>query len=111
MTNGGRQRGSCAACSLQGAGESSRPNEEGYVQLELSPTVTGPRRRTEDPLEPGTEVRIKGEQGTFTYRYATVSRAGMVSLHLMGTHGFRAVRPEQVVAVRKRRRGGDGGAR
>lgn len=73
------------------------------MQLELGPTVTGPRRRTEDPLEPGTEVRIKGEQGTFTYRYATVSRAGMVSLHLLGEHGSRAVRPEQVVPVRKRR--------
>ena len=79
------------------------PPDGGYMQLELRPTVTGPRKRTEDHLEPGTEVRIRGEQGTFIYRYATVSRAGMVSLHLMGAHGFRAVRPEQVVPVRKRR--------
>ena len=52
--------------------------------------------RTSDPYERDTELHIKGEQGTYKYRYATVSKAGMVSLHLVGDHGWRAVRPEKV---------------
>ena len=60
--------------------------------------------RTTDPYERDTELRIKGEQGTYKYRYATVSKAGMVSLHMVGAHGFRAARPEVVKAVHKRGR-------
>lgn len=73
-----------------------------YVQLKLDPTITGPGMRTEDYYEPGTELRIEGQRGTFIYRYATVSRAGSVSLHLVRDGGFRAVRPDQVIPVRKR---------
>jgi hypothetical protein len=73
-----------------------------YVQLELDPTITGPGMRTEDPYEPGTELKVKGERGTFTYRYASISRSGLVSLHLVGDHTFRAVRPDQVTLARRR---------
>jgi hypothetical protein len=60
--------------------------------------------RTEDLYEPGTQLKIKGERGIFTYRYARISSAGQVSLHLVGDHTFRAVRPDQVTPLRKRRR-------
>ena len=73
-----------------------------FEQLELDATITGPRMRTEDLYEPGTELKIKGERGTFTYRYASISRSGLVSLHLVGDHTFRAVRPDQVTPVRRR---------
>ncbi len=76
-----------------------------FEQLSLGPTVTGPRHRTEDPYEPGTKLMIKGERGIYTYRHATISRAGLVSLHLVGEDGYRAVRPEQVVPVKKPRGG------
>jgi len=74
-----------------------------FEQLSLEPTVTGPRRRTEDLYEPGTVLVIKGERGTYVYRYASISSAGHVSLHLVGEQGHRAVRPDQVVPVRKPR--------
>jgi hypothetical protein len=73
-----------------------------FVQLELDPTITGPGMRTEDLYEPGTRLKVKGERGTFTYRYASISRSGLVSLHLVGDHTFRAVRPDQVTLVRGR---------
>jgi len=76
-----------------------------FIQLALDATVTGPGMRSEDPYEPGTELKIKGERGVFTYRHASVSRDGLVSLHLVGDHTFRAVRPEQVSLARKGRRG------
>ncbi|MGI5939863.1 MAG: hypothetical protein ACOX8V_04120 [Thermoleophilia bacterium] len=75
--------------------------DDEYEQLTLDPTVTGPGMRTADPYEPGTKLKIRGERGTFIYRYATISRAGLVSLHLVGNHMFRAVRPEQVILVNK----------
>ena len=75
----------------------------GFVQLRLSPTITGPGRRTEDLFEPGTKLRIEGQRGAFVYRYATVSRAGLVSLHLTQDGVCRAVRPEQVTPVRRAR--------
>ena len=56
--------------------------------------------RTEDPYEPGTRLKIKGQRGIFAYRYATVSQAGLVSLHLVGEGSSRAVRPEQVLLVK-----------
>ena len=59
--------------------------------------------RTEDHYERGAKLKIKGERGVFTYRYASISKAGLVSLHLTGEGGSRAVRPDQVVAVRRRR--------
>jgi hypothetical protein len=74
------------------------------VQLELDATITGPGMRTEDLYEPGTQLKVKGERGTFTYRYASISRNGLVSLHLVGDHTFRAVRPDQVTLWRKRGR-------
>lgn len=75
--------------------------ETEYVQLTLNATLAGPGRRTEDPYEPGTEVRIKGERGIFIYRHASISRTGSVSLHLMGEHTYRAVRPDQVAPAKK----------
>jgi hypothetical protein len=81
-----------------------RPAPTEFVQLTLDATITGPRMRTEDHYEPGTELRVKGERGTFTYKYASISRDGLVSLHLLGDHAFRAVRPDQVALVRKSRR-------
>lgn len=74
-----------------------------FEQLSLDPTVTGPGQRTEDPYEPGTKLKIDGQRGVFVYRYATVSKAGLVSLHLSQEGVFRAVRPDQVALVKKRR--------
>jgi hypothetical protein len=74
-----------------------------FEQLALDATITGPGMRTEDPYEPGTKLKIKGERGSFEYKYASLSRAGLVSLHLVGDRGSRAVRPDQVVLVRKTR--------
>ena len=76
---------------------------ETYEQLTLAPTVVGPGPRTEDPYEPGTELKIKGQRGLFTYRYASVSRSGLVSLHLAQDGVYRAVRPDQVTLARKPR--------
>jgi hypothetical protein len=74
-----------------------------FEQLALGATLTGQGSRTEDHYERGAKLKIKGERGVFTYRHASVSRAGSVSLHLQGTDGARAVRPDQVIPVRKRR--------
>ena len=76
---------------------------EKFEQLSLEPTITGPGQRTEDPFEPGTKVKVEGQRGVFVYRYATVSKAGLVSLHLTQDGAFRAVRPDQVTMVRKPR--------
>jgi hypothetical protein len=73
-----------------------------FEQLAFDPTITGPGTRTEDPYEPGTKLKIDGQRGTFVYRYATVSRAGLVSLHLTRDGVFRAVRPDQVTLLKKR---------
>ncbi len=59
--------------------------------------------RTEDFYEPGTKLKIEGQRGVFTYRYASVSQAGLVSLHLTRDGASRAVRPDQVTMVRKTR--------
>ena len=80
--------------------DDTRHAPRGFVQLRLEATIVGPGMRTEDPYEPGTRLKIKGQRGTFTYRYATVSQAGLVSLHLVGEGSSRAVRPEQVVPVK-----------
>ncbi len=80
------------------------PIESEFVQLTLEGTIIGQGMQTEDLYEPGTELRIKGERGTFIYRHATISRSGLVSLHLRRDHTFRAVRPEQVILARKGRR-------
>jgi hypothetical protein len=74
-----------------------------FEQLSLDPTITGPGQRTEDPFEPGTRVKVEGQRGVFVYRYATVSKAGLVSLHLTQNGAFRAVRPELVSMVKKPR--------
>jgi hypothetical protein len=74
-----------------------------FEQLTLAATVTGPGMRTEDHYERGARVKIRGQRGLFTYRYASVSQAGQVSLHLAGEDGCRAVRPDQVLPVRKAR--------
>jgi hypothetical protein len=74
-----------------------------FEQLRLGPTVTGPGTRTEDAYEPGTKLKIEGQRGIFVYRYATVSRAGLVSLHVSQEGVFRAVRPDQVTMVRRSR--------
>jgi len=73
------------------------------VQLTLDATITGPGKRTEDLYEPGTKLKIEGQRGIFTYRYASVSQAGLVSLHLTRDGVSRAVRPEQVSMVRRTR--------
>lgn len=74
-----------------------------FEQLELAATITGPGMRTADHYEPGARLKIKGERGVFTYKHASVSSAGLVSLHLVGEGGSRAVRPDQVTPVKKRR--------
>jgi hypothetical protein len=76
---------------------------QGFEQLTLGATVTGPGKRTEDHYERGAKLKIKGERGIFTYRHASVSQAGLVSLHLLSPDGCRAVRPDQVIPVRKKR--------
>jgi hypothetical protein len=73
------------------------------VQLTLDATITGPSMRTEDFYEPGTKLKIEGQRGVFTYRHASVSRAGLVSLHLTRDGVSRAVRPDQVTVVKKAR--------
>jgi hypothetical protein len=82
----------------------AQPDDQEFQQLSLGATVTGPGKRTEDLYERGTKLKIKGERGVYTYRHASVSKAGLVSLHLLGTDGSRAVRPDQVMPVRKKRR-------
>jgi hypothetical protein len=57
--------------------------------------------RTEDPYEPGTKLRVEGQRGVFVYKYATLSRAGFVSLHLTKDGVFRAVRPDQVTPLKR----------
>lgn len=75
-----------------------------FEQLELAATITGPGMRTADRYEPGAKLKIKGERGVFAYKHASVSSAGLVSLHLVGEGGgSRAVRPDQVTPVKKRR--------
>ncbi len=85
------------------ADEESPTPQQAFEQLKLGATVTGPGMRTDDHYEPGAVLKIKGERGVYTYKRATVSKAGLVSLHLTGEGGSRAVRPDQVVPVRKRR--------
>jgi hypothetical protein len=63
--------------------------------------VTRMGKRAEDTFEPGTMLRISGETGTLKYHHSTVSSTGMVSLHLVGEHGWRAVRLENVRPVKK----------
>jgi hypothetical protein len=74
-----------------------------FVQLTFDATVTGPGKRTEDLYEPGTKLKLEGQRGIFVYRYATVSQAGLVSLHLNQEGVFRAVRPDQVAPLKKPR--------
>jgi hypothetical protein len=81
-----------------------RPVPQEFEQLSLDATVIGPGMRTEDPYEPGTRLKVEGERGVFIYKCASVSQAGLVSLHLMQDGMFRAVRPEQVTSVKKVRR-------
>ena len=79
-----------------------RPTRQEFEQLKLDPTIIGPGMRTEDPYEPGTKLKIEGQRGIFRYRYATLSKAGLVSLHLTQDGVSRAVRPDQVTPVRRR---------
>lgn len=85
------------------AEDASTPDSSPFEQLALGATVTGPGMRTEDHYERGARLKIKGERGVFVYKHASVSREGLVSLHLMGADGARAVRPERVAPIRKRR--------
>ena len=87
-----------------GAGKDAADAEQEFQQLTLDATVIGPGMRTEDPYEPGTRVKVEGERGVFIYRYATVSQAGLVSLHLLQDGMSRAVRPDMVTLVKKSRR-------
>ncbi len=82
----------------------SRPAPDAFEQLTLDATVIGPGSRTEDPYEPGTKLKVDGERGVFVYKCASVSHAGLVSLHLVQDGMFRAVRPEQVSLAKKTRR-------
>ena len=72
-----------------------------FEQLTLDATIVAPGRRTEDPYEPGTKLKVKGQRGVFMYKYASVSQAGLVSLHVAQEGVSRAVRPDQVTLVRK----------
>ena len=81
----------------------AKPQPQTFEQLALRATVTGPGMRTEDHYERGAKLRIRGERGVFTYKHASLSKAGLVSLHLVGEGVSRAVRPDQVIPVRKRR--------
>jgi hypothetical protein len=83
--------------------EDARLALQGFEQLTLGATTVGSGARTEDHYERGAKLKIKGERGVFTYRHASVSQAGLVSLHLLGPDGCRAVRPDQVTPVRKPR--------
>ena len=71
------------------------------MQLQLAVTRMG--MKAQDAFEPGTELKIIGETGILKYHHSTVSSTGMVSLHLVGERGWRAVRPERVRLVRKKR--------
>ncbi len=82
----------------------SRPAPEEFEQLTLDATLIGQGSRTEDPYEPGTKLKVDGERGVFVYRSASVSQAGLVSLHLIQNGMFRAVRPDQVSLAKKPRR-------
>jgi hypothetical protein len=79
------------------------PGTQSFRQLALPATTTGPGTRTADIYEPGTRLKVEGLRGAFVYRYATVSRAGLVSLHLTQDGVFRAVRPDQVSLIKKPR--------
>jgi hypothetical protein len=81
----------------------ARPAPEPFEQLSLDATTVGPGRRTADPYEPGTKLKIDGQRGVFVYRYATISKAGLVSLHLSQEGVSKMVRPDQVTMVKKRR--------
>jgi hypothetical protein len=85
------------------ADDTRHPAQE-FEQLTLDPTITGPGMRTEDPYEPGTKLKVEGERGIFIYKHASVSQAGLVSLHLVQEGMSRAVRPDQVSLVKKVRR-------
>ena len=79
-----------------------QPASPEFEQLRLDPTIIGPGMRSEDPYEPGARLKIEGQRGTFIYRYATLSKAGLVSLHLTQDGVARAVRPDQVAPLKKR---------
>jgi hypothetical protein len=79
-------------------------HDEQFEQLTLDATIIGPGMRSEDPYEPGTRVKVEGERGVFIYKCASISQAGLVSLHLIQDGMFRAVRPELVSPVKKVRR-------
>jgi hypothetical protein len=93
--------GSSPGADPRPAAPSRAPQE--FVQLTLDPTITGPGMRTEDPYEPGTKLKIEGQRGVFTYKYASVSQAGLVSLHLARNGMSRAVRPDLVSLANKGR--------
>ncbi len=78
------------------------PAADSFEQLSLDSTVVGPGMRSEDHYERGDRLKIKGERGVFIYKHASISRSGLVSLHLSGADGSRAVRPDQVLPIRKR---------
>lgn len=90
-------------CTAERRDEGRQTGPEDFQQLTLAATVTGPGKRTEDYYERGAKLKIKGERGVFTYKHASVSKTGLVSLHLSGEGGSRAVRPDQVAPIRKRR--------
>jgi|WetSurMetagenome_2_1015567.scaffolds.fasta_scaffold66857_2 hypothetical protein len=79
-------------------------DDQQFEQLTLDATIIGPGMRSEDPYEPGTRVKVEGERGVFIYKCASISQAGLVSLHLIQDGMFRAVRPELVAPVKKVRR-------
>ena len=76
-------------------------SEKEFKQLSLEVTAIEPGANICDFFEPGTKLKIKGERGVFIYNHASLSKSGLVSLHLLGEHGYRAVRPEQVTMVKK----------
>lgn len=68
------------------------------MQLLAQTYQLSPRRT----LTPGCKVRVTGERGTYLYRCATVSERGAISIHLYGSNGFRAFRPERIRQIVKR---------
>lgn len=67
----------------------------------MSPPVAEPYRLSKRRvIVPGAPVRVIGEAGTYRYCGVSLSTSGAVSIHVVGTHGYRAFRPERIRATK-----------
>lgn len=55
-------------------------------------------------IEPGTKVKVRGERDIYRLCRYTIASTGLVSVVLVGSYGFRAVRPENVKPIVNPRR-------